>query len=76
MNPEIAKLYKWSVLQDDRREGWIAKPLVGSNSGSEFWFSHRVPALNHANQKAKEAAGNRVLMALLLAAVQGVNTLG
>lgn len=75
MNPEIAKLYKWSVLRDGYGR-WVAKPLVPTGGALDTWFIDRVVALNFANQKVSENAGQRVMMALMLAAVQGVNTLG
>lgn len=70
MNPEIAKLYKWSVKQGEGGR-WEAGPLVCSAPDSH-WFLDRVEALNYATAKARENAGQRVLMALMLAVTKVV----
>jgi hypothetical protein len=69
VNPEIAKLYKWSVKMGADRWTWICSPPPGSPEPT-IYFANHDEAMAHATQQAREGAAKRVLMALMLAAVQ------
>lgn len=71
MNPKIAELYKWSVRPKDGV--WVAR---GPRPDDYHWEETHAGAMNYATDQARKNAGQRVLMALMLAAVQGTATLG